>query len=68
MILILRQKREGLCHVDAGAFGDNTLCLFDGTAAVERGLQLLGEFLRFACRLVLEDGDGRHIGEGLGGW
>ena len=35
------------CALDPGAFGDQTLCLFDGNAAVEHGPQLLGEFLRF---------------------
>ena len=60
------QSREGLLHVEAFSFCHHPLGLFDDDAAVESVLELLVEDLGLERGAVLEDGDGGHIGQGLG--
>jgi hypothetical protein len=47
------------------AFGDDAFGLLDQDAAVERGLQLLGEEVALPDRPGLEQADGGDVGERL---
>ena len=49
------------------ALGDHALRLLDHDPAVERVVELLVDDLRFERGAVLEDRDGRDVGERLGG-
>ncbi len=62
------QRRERLFHVEVFPLGHHALGLFDDYAAVEGVLELLVHPLGLERGAVLEDGDGGHIGQGLGGF
>ena len=64
---VVAQTGEGLFHVQPLALGDHALGLLDHDATVQGVVELLVDDLGAARRVVLEDGDGGHIGQGLGG-
>ena len=64
---MVTQGRERLLHVEAFSLCDDPLGLLDDDPAVERMLELLVDDLGFEGGAVLEDGDGRDVGQGLGG-
>ena len=59
------QQGEGLVDVQLEAFGQDALGLFDQDAAVQRGLQLLGQDVAAADGALLQQPDGGHVGQGL---
>jgi hypothetical protein len=61
------ERHEGLVHADARVLGHDSLRLLDENSARQRVLQLLGEELVLLRGPVLEDPDGRDIGERLRG-
>ncbi len=60
------EHREGLSDIDPIPFGDDTFCLLDDDAAVQGDVQLFVDHLSLDGRVVLQDGNGRDVGEGLG--
>jgi membrane protein len=59
------QQVEGGVDVDAVELGDDALGLLDHDAAVQGALQLGGQHLPPADRLLLQQPDGGDVGEGL---
>jgi hypothetical protein len=59
---VCAEQGECLCEVDLAAFGEYAFGLFDDDAAVEGGLQLLGEHLLSAEGAFLQDADGGYVG------
>ena len=61
------QEVEGLVHAEVLPFGDHALGLFDDHPAVEGVAELLVDELGLERGAVLENGDGGHVGQRLGG-
>ena len=64
---VVPQPLERLVHVQVGGLTELALGLFDDDPAVERLTELGVERLGIDGGLMLEDGDGCHVGERLGG-
>jgi hypothetical protein len=64
---VMAKPREGLLHVEPGPLRDDTFGLLYDDAAVERMIELLVHELGLAGGSVMNDGDGGHIGQSLGG-
>ena len=64
---VLSERFEGALHVDVLALGDDALRLLDDDAPVEGRVELVDELVRPADRPVLQDRDGRDVGERTGG-
>ena len=62
---MLAKEIERAIHVEGAAFGQYALGLFDDQSRVQRGLQLVVDHLRPVQDPLVEDADGRYVGECL---
>ena len=62
----MAERREGGRHVEVAAVGQDTLGLFEDDPAVEGVLELFADDGLVRGGTVLDEGDGRDVGEGLG--
>ena len=63
---VLAHGDEGAVHVDPGACAEHTFRLLDGDSTAECVLELFGDQPTLAGSSVLQNPDGRDVGEGLG--
>jgi hypothetical protein len=63
---VTAQPGESLVDGDRAALGEDSLRLLDGDPAVQRLLELVGDYVRLVEGPVLQERDGRDVGECLG--